>query len=162
MKTRSYYDDGLGGPPLFWALLVIVALVALVLWPTEPREAQAQSSAPRWECSLDDVGATLTRCISAPTGGEARYVTDIIAQSTTLTAGVMLIRQGTGSNCGTATVSVFPAAAAVPRFAYQGNGLAPTTISLATPLRVPPDKDICIIATAVNTIAVQLVGYYAP
>lgn len=145
------------------ALLVAIISLPVAMLTLHGPKAEAQIiTAPRWECSMDDVGATLTRCVSAPTSGEARYITDIVAQSTTTTAGLMLVRQGTGTNCGTSTVSVFPAAASVARFAYSANTLAPTVISLRTPLRVSPNADLCVIGTAVNTVTIQFEGYVAP
>lgn len=148
-----------------WPLLAILAMGITALWATLPAptlEAQGPGTGPRWEGSLDDIGATLTRIVSAPTSGEARYITDIVAQSTTATTGLLLLRTGTGTNCGTSTASLFPSASTVPRIGYTANTLAPTVISFRTPLRVAPNLDLCVIGTAVNTLTVQVEGYVAP
>jgi hypothetical protein len=143
--------------------VMAIGLVGAYLWTDyAPTTAEAQTYGSRWECGLDGIGATLTLCVAAPTSGEARYITDIVAQSTTTTAGLMLVRTGTGTNCGTSTLSLFPAASTVARIAYSANTLAPTVIPLRTPLRVPPNADLCVIGTGTNTVTIQFEGYVAP
>jgi len=145
-------------------VLFLASLLAFVGYPWGDQPAQAQSfvPGPSWTCSLDAIGATLTRCALAPTGGDSgtkRFVTDIVAQSTTATAGQFILRTGTGTNCGTGTVSLFPSAATVIRFSAPGNGSAPTVISFRTPLEVPKDSDLCLLGVGTNTVTAQISGY---
>jgi hypothetical protein len=142
----------------FWAVVATAAVLAFGLF-TDPRPVKAYPATGQWSCSLDDVGATLTLCQEGVEPGVGHfYITDIAAQSTTATAGLFLVRAGTGTNCGTGTVSVFPAAATVPRVAYPGNSLLPLAMSFTTPIKVPANKDICVIGTATNTVTVQIQG----
>ena len=148
--------------PFYGALLVLLSGL-VVLGGLNGSTAQAQSSSPgeAWECSLDAVGATLTLCETAKSGYRM-YLTDVVMQSATATGGLMLVRYGTGSACGTGTVSLLPSAAAVPRLAYPANTAATTHINLQTPLSTAKETDICVICTVTNTCTVQLSGYAAP
>jgi hypothetical protein len=145
-----------------WLTAVLVVLLMVGLF-AQTDEADAQSPPPGevWTCSLDDIGATLTLCQPLVTGLRL-HLTTIVIQSTTATAGQFLIRAGTGANCATDTISLLPAAAAVPRLAYSGNTLFGTVTPLATPIVAPRDNDLCIICTATNTCSVQLIGYASP
>lgn len=120
-------------------------------WPSAGPGMAAPIST--WSCSLDNIGATLTQCQAAPAAGQALYITDIIAESTTSVPGLMLLRQGTGSNCATGTASVLPAAATVPRIVY------PLQLRLATPLKLTAASALCVIGTAVNTLTITVSGY---
>lgn len=115
-----------------------------------------------WTCSLDNIGATLTECKAAPGAGLKLYVTDIVIQSTTATAGLFLIRYGTGTNCGTGTTSLLPSAATVPRLGYPLNTAAPAVISQTTPIAAAANNAVCIICTVTQTCTVQISGYTAP
>ena len=147
-------------------LVIFSAITTTILGPAlfqEPTvSGQSRTPGYYWTCSLDAIGATLTLCIAAPEPGMRRYITDVYASSTTTTSGLMLLRYGTGTNCGTGTTSVLPSAATVARFAYHANTLGPTTISPRTPIEIPSGKDLCIIGTATNTVTVQMIGYVAP
>lgn len=115
-----------------------------------------------WTCGLDGIGATLTECRATPGTALSLYITDIVAQSTTATAGQFLLRRGTGTNCGTGAASVFPSAATAVRFAYPANTVAPTIISLKTPIKVAADEALCAIGVATNTLTIQITGFTAP
>jgi hypothetical protein len=115
-----------------------------------------------WSCSLDAIGATLTECRPAPGAGLKLYLTDLVIGSTTATAGQFLVRYGTGTNCGTGTTSLLPAAATVARYGYPLNTSAPATLRFATPLGAAANSAICIICVATNTCTVQMSGYTAP
>jgi hypothetical protein len=150
------------------ALVALAGLVIgyLVVGPLlVPRAARAQSIAGlQFTCAADDIGATLTRltgCI-APEPGMRRYVTDIVAQSTTTTSGQFILRFGTGTNCGTGTTSLLPSAATAARLASPANTAAPTIITLRSPLVVPSEKDLCVLGVATNTTSIQITGYVAP
>ena len=136
------------------------ALLGMVFWPSAA-EVKAQASGEAWECSLDAVGASLTLCEPAQPGLRL-YVTDIVAQSVTATAGLMLVRYGTGAACGTGTTSMLPSAATVPRIAYPGNAVATTHINLQTPVVAARDTDICVICAVTNTCSLQITGFAAP
>lgn len=140
---------------------LILAGLLIVATPGIAVETTNDSSAT-WSCSLDGIGATLTLCKVAPNNGRRLYVTDIVAQSTTATAGLMLLRYGTGTNCGTGTTSIFPAAATVARYVYPANTAAPTAIRLDTPLEVPVGQDLCIIGTGTNTVTIEIRGKVKP
>jgi len=146
-----------------WILIVVacvwVACLMAGIWPRERAYAQTFNPGPSWTCSLDNIGATLTLCIIAPTDSTKRYITDIVAQSTTATAGQFILRTGTGTNCGTGTASLFPSAATVIRYSAPGNGSAPTVISFRTPLEVPKDKDLCMLGVGTNTVTMQIQGF---
>lgn len=147
---------------LLAGLAVIVAplLIVMAMLPAPRVEAQGGQGIP-FTCSADNIAATLTLLTGckAPEPGMTYYVTDVIAQSTTTTAGQFILRTGSGTNCGTTTASLFPSAATVVRFASPANTAAPTVVSFRTPLRVPEGKDICVLGVATNTTTVQVVGY---
>ena len=112
-----------------------------------------------WTCSLDNIGATLTECKAAPGAGKQLFLTDVIAQSTTTTAGNFLLRTGTGTNCGTGTVSLLPAAATVIRYAAPANTVVPLTIHLITPIPAPVNTAICLLGVGTNTVTATLSGF---
>lgn len=116
-----------------------------------------------WQCSLDAIAATLTQCQAAPAAGLRLYVTDISIQSTTATAGLFLLRQGTGTNCGTGTASIFPSAATVVRYGYPANTAAQaSTYRFTTPVVLTAANALCVLCTATNTCTVAIQGYTAP
>lgn len=118
--------------------------------------------ATSWSCSLDNIGATLTKCATSPGAGLRYYVTDIIINSTTATGGQFELQTGTGTNCGTGTANFFPAATTTARFGYPGNAAASLFMQFTTPLTPPQNVDICIKCIATNTCAVQMQGFTAP
>lgn len=140
-------------------VLILVGLLALLGYPWGDVPVQAQSPGENWTCSLDDIGATLTRCIVAAEPGSTRYITDIVAQSTTTTGGQWLLQTGTGTNCATGKVSLFPSAATAVRLGSPANTAAPAVFQFKTPIRVPPDKDLCLLGKATDTTTVQISGY---
>jgi len=146
------------------AILVAFAIIALVVGirlTTQDVKAPDALRGPTWTCSLDGIGATLTLCKSAESENYAMYITDIIMQSTTSTAGCTYCereREPLANRYG----FLFPSAAAVPRFVYPTNALFHGTINLQTPLRVPPGKDLCIICTATNLCTMQIIGQVGP
>lgn len=116
-----------------------------------------------WQCSLDAIAATLTQCQAAPAAGLRLYVTDISIQSTTATAGQFLLRQGTGTNCGTGTASIFPSAATVVRYGYPANTAAqPSVFRFSTPVVLTAANALCVLCVATNTCTVAIQGYTAP
>ena len=149
----------------FFATAGIVAIGVMgAFWflPNASVHAQSSLPGPPWTCSLDNIGATLTKCKDKAADGQRLYITDITITSTTATAGLFLLRTGTGTDCGTATLSLFPSLATVPRFGYPGNASAPTTIRFVTPLKPPAETDLCLIGSATNTATFQISGYVGP
>lgn len=152
--------------------LVGLALLAILgyPWPDATVHAQSAYFGPIWTCSLDSVDNNLTRCpgsIAVP-AGQRIYLTDVVAQSTTITSGQFTLRTGTSvstggaTNCATATASLLPSSATAARISSPANTLAPTVISLRTGIAAPSSTDICVLGVAVNTTTVQLTGYVAP
>lgn len=148
-------------------LLATVALAVLSVGSN----THAQVAGEPWTCSLDDVGATLTECIAAPGSRvlstldqQKLLVSDIVAQSTTTTGGLLLVRYGTAANCGTGTQSLLPSAATVPRLFYGASTAAPLVLHFDPPLVVPAAAHqaahprLCVIATATNTVSLQISG----
>lgn len=117
----------------------------------------------RWTCGLAGLAATLTQC-QALVAGRTYYITDIVVGTTTTTAGDYAIQSGTGTNCATGTTVVFPSAPADAAARYK----APISsgpigvIALRQPIPVTAAHAICVIGTAINTINVNLSGYYLP
>ena len=138
-----------------------LALLGIILSAASSSYSQ---SSPRvdWACSLDAIGTTLTQCGLAAEPSMRLYVTDIVVGSTTATAGLFLIRAGTGTNCGTDTASVFPSAATVVRFGYPANTAAPATLRFDTPLMGPKGAAICVVCVVTNTCTVQMGGFVSP
>jgi len=137
-----------------WLVAAVLALL--------PAAAGAESW-PRWTCSLDAVDANLTRCARSQDFSPASFViTDIVAQSTTATAGQFLVRYGTGTNCGTGTASIFPAAASAVRIAAPANTSAPAIIRFETGLLVPSGQDLCVLGVGTNTVTITITGYLVP
>lgn len=145
-------------------------LLALLLSLPFPASAQNLLGHPTielggpqpWACSLDGIGTTLTECRAAPGTGKRLYLTDVVAQSTTATAGLFLIRTGTGTNCATGMASLLPSAATAVRLAHPANTAAPLLIRLSTPLAAPVNSAICVLGVVTNTVTIQLSGYIAP
>lgn len=148
-----------------WALAALAVLCIGGLFETP---AHAQMPLPSqvyglFHCSVDNIAATLTKVCSAQADATTTmYVTSVIAQSTTATAGNFLLEFGTGTNCGTGTTAFLPQASAAVRLTAPGNTAAPTVIALMTPLKVPAGKDLCLLGVATNTVTADIAGYVAP
>jgi len=104
-----------------------------------------------------------------------RYVTDVVAQGTTTTAGLFILTYNrstaTGgladcaSDVSSETQTLLPPGidtATGGRFAAEASTLRPTTASLTQPLIVPSGNDLCVLVDGVNPVTVQLSGYLAP
>lgn len=142
--------------------MAAVCAVTLAAYYAAPVQAQPVSG-ERFSCSADNIGATLTKLTCDRSPGDLRwFLTDIVAQSTTATGGQMILRYGTGTNCGTGTTSIFPSAATAVRFGYPGNAIAPTVVNLLTPVVLPKGVDLCVLGVATNTVTIQVTGYAAP
>lgn len=152
-----------------WMLVggIVLTLMGVVFMAAPATEAQTQHGGALWSCSADDIGATLTIMQASPPGsgqclgltGQKRLVTYIVAQSTTTTAGTFILRYGTGTNCGTGTVSLIPSAATAARLAAPANTAAPTVILLSPALAIPAGQDLCVLGVATNTFTGQVGGH---
>jgi hypothetical protein len=118
----------------------------------------------RITCGADNIAATLTQLTGcgAPGASVSIYITDVVAQSTTTTGGTWILRQGTGTNCGTGTASVLPSAATVARLSAPANTAAANVISLGTPIKLTANNALCVLGVATNTTTIQVTGYIAP
>lgn len=120
----------------------------------------------RLSCSADNIAATLTQMTNcgAPGAGLAIYLTDIFAVSTTATAGTMSLQIGTGSNCGTGTIALYPPAGTTRRVGYPGNTAAtgPLQMHFQTPYRASTNNALCVIGVATNTVNILVQGFIAP
>ena len=148
----------------FWLACAVAAI-----WPRDRVEAQSIPGIS-FTCSADNIGASLTLltgCTQAPENYR-RFITDVVAQSTTATGGQFILRQGTAvasggsANCATSTTSVLPSAATAARLSAAANTGPPTVIDLTTPVIVPANKDLCVLGVGTNTTSIQITGYLAP
>ena len=153
----------LAGFALWIGCLGLAFLITVALSGPAGPTVHAQIAGVPWTCSVDNVGAALVLCQPASADlSVRRYVTDVVAQSTTATAGQFLLQYGTGTACATGTVSLLPSSATVIRIAAPGNGSAPALVSLRTPLVIPSGKDLCLLGVVTNTVTAQISGYLAP
>jgi hypothetical protein len=117
----------------------------------------------RFSCGVTAQAASLLQC-AAVVAGQRYYITDIVAQSSTATAGDFALQSGTGTNCGTATATVFPAPpmTTTARFKAPANTAPPMVVAFSTPLVVTSAHALCAIGAATNTLNLQVSGYTAP
>ena len=119
------------------------------------------STATSFTCGLAGQGASLATCI-AGVSGKSFYITDIVAGSSTGTAGTWALQSGTDANCATTTTTVFPAAPGTTssRFASMPNTSPPAVIHFTTPIKVTASHYLCAIGVGTNTLNVNVNGYY--
>jgi len=142
---------------------LFAAVIYAALFLSGPTvQAQSAFRGPLFACTADNIAATLTLIPDcyAPSPGTRRYITDIVAQSTTATGGQFILRYGTGTNCGTGTVSLLPGPpTTAARLSAAGNGVQATTINFQTPIVVPPGQDLCVLGVATNTVNITVTGF---
>jgi len=115
-----------------------------------------------WTCGLNAVGTTLTQCQAAPGAGLFLYISSIVAQSSTGTAGQFTLTYGTGTNCGTGNTAIFANSTAVS-MAAPANTAAPTVISFSVPLKLATAANaLCVLGVATNTTNITINGFTAP
>ena len=145
--------------------LAILLALCLLLVGSAPASAQVYvrggDLSHSWTCSLVGLVATLTQCQALATG-VTYYITDIVVQTTTTTAGSYAIQYGTGTNCGSGTGALFPSYATASRFLAPISTAPTADIALTTPLAAVVGNAICVIGTGTNTINIQLSGFYTP
>lgn len=139
-------------------LLIVVLALAF------QGDGHAQGSGVFWTCSVDDVADAYTVCIGPTEPGMRRYITDVVAQSTTAVADVFNIGYDATASCGgdPAADQLFPPIDNAVRFVAPANTSAPTVAALGTPMIVPPGKNLCVVGGATSTVTVQVSGYVAP
>lgn len=115
-----------------------------------------------WQCGLKALAATLTQCLAAPAAGIKAYITDITVITTTATAGTYQIRYGTGVNCATGAVALWPTTAVGDTFPAPISSSIPQLLNFRSALTPAAANAICVIGVATNTITIQLQGYYGP
>jgi hypothetical protein len=114
-----------------------------------------------WSCGLNAIGTTLTQCQAAPGAGLSLYITDVVNQSQTSTAGLMTLRFGTGTNCGTGTGNLFFNSASA-LMASPANTAAVNHFHLTTPIKVTANNAVCVLGVATNTTNITITGFTAP
>jgi len=145
-------------------------LLGLVLLQTV---GQAQTpGVGAWACSADNVSdAANILCIAASPGGQTRYITDVVSQSTTTTGGFFNIVSGASAPADPCSLSAGAGQTLYPnlgignaeRFIAPPNNIRAAHFRPITPIRVPKGTDICVIGDANgNPVTVQLSGYAAP
>lgn len=145
-----------------WLLLAVLgALSAAAMW-TYTVSAQSSSGIP-FNCFVAVSTSTALTAVggacSARGNGDALYLTDIAASANvgSITADTHnTIKYGTGTACGTGTVTVWAA------LTTTGGTLANVTEQLHSPIRIPPGRDICWINSTVGSKTLTLSGYEAP
>lgn len=120
----------------------------------------------RIECTADNIAASLTQLTGCgvPGAGLSIYVTNIIAVSTTTTAGTFQLRTGTGSNCGTGTVAWLPPVSTSRTYGLPASNAAggPLNVALFTPRKIAANTALCVIGVATNTTNITVTGFIAP
>jgi len=114
-----------------------------------------------WSCGLNAIGTTLTECQAAPGASLRLYITDVISQSNTATAGLFTLRFGTGANCGTGTGNLFFSSASA-LMASPANTVPVNHFHLTTPIAVTANNALCVLGVVTNTTNIQILGYTAP
>ena len=143
--------------------------LALVLLSAASAPAQfsrvIQDHTGRFTANVGDIGATLTEIQAAPASNVAHHVVTIALGSSTATAGAFALRAGTGTNCGTNPVGVFPqpgVASPTLTMPYPANTVQPYVMTFAPPIRLPLGNALCIIGTATNLARGSVSGFTAP
>jgi hypothetical protein len=147
-----------------------LAVIALAMLCTADGQARGPTPGAPWTCSLDDKFDTAGLCLVKDGSGLSLYITDVVAQSTSATAGLFILQYGISDAalgaCGRGAATLLPSgldpSGGVVRFTAAANTAPATAMNFTNPLRVPPGNDLCIIGDAVNSVTVQLVGYLAP
>lgn len=114
-----------------------------------------------WTCGLNALGTTRTQCQAAPGANVSLYVTSILAQSSTTTAGQFTVTSGTGANCAT-TNNALLAGSTAALYASPANTSAPAIITFQTPLKLATNTELCALGVATNLTELTVVGFTAP
>jgi hypothetical protein len=140
-------------------LLLVFCLLVLALTATS--QTNTSFSRSQFRCTVAVSTATTIQAVggscAAPGAGLSLYVTDVVfatSAAAAATADTMpTLKYGTGGTCGTGT-TVF----------WLGLTTANSTIvnSLATPIKIPANNEICWIMTTVGSKTLVVTGFVAP
>jgi hypothetical protein len=147
------------------AIALVVGILALAVALAQAQTRMVYDHPGRFAANVADIGATLTELVAAPTGGQAVYVTTIVLASSTATAGAFALRAGTGTNCGTNPVGVFPqpgVSSPTLTYVYPANTAVPFYVLLQPAVRLPAGYALCLIGAATNLARGQVHGFVAP
>src|SRR5262247_2461333 len=153
-----------------WVRVVGLGVIFLVLLTLALCDAHAQSRViidhpQRFAANVGDIGATLTEIVAAPPSNQYVYVTTIILESSTATAGSFALRAGQGANCATNPVGMFPqpgVSSPTLTYLYPANTAVPLVITLQPPVRAPAGYALCLVGVATNLARGQVMGFIAP
>jgi len=154
MAMKSIVQQYRGGITLL-VVLVMYGFAALMM--NRPADAQIYSRVGSlgqgFNCTIISTATALTEVTgcSAPTAG-SRYITDISWSSSIIstTTNYMLIRSGTGADCGSATASL-----------WAGFSLAFThnAVHFTTPIKATALHAICFVHPGTGTRNVNIQGF---
>jgi hypothetical protein len=122
-----------------------------------------QAAAQNFRCTVTVSTATTITAVGGDCAGEvglSHFITSIQASSSAAAvtdADTMLtLKYGTGTNCGTGTTVFWLAL-------HEANTTVNSSPGLEhTPIRIPPENDICWINSTAGTKAWVITGYSAP
>lgn len=142
--------------PVLLAFLLPLAAAA----GTQPVTPIPQG-ATAFTCGVAGQAASLLQCM-APVEGRRYVITDIVAGSSTATAGTFAVQSGTGTNCATGTATVFPPPpmTTAARYVTPATSAVPLMFAPTVPLQVTSGHAICVIGVATNTANVVVSGWY--
>lgn len=149
------------------AVLIGLALFALLL---HGHQSQGQSWLPGvpFACSVDNQANSTAVCRYADPSGQSLYITDIVAQSVTATAGAFIVQTarsvsfGGLDNCASGATAIFPSSGAT-QFRAPGNASQALDYRPSAPIAAGSGKDLCVIGDAAgNNVTIQISGYVAP
>jgi hypothetical protein len=146
-------------------LALLVALLLLVASVASAQTGRTVIDHPnRFAANVADIGATLTE-IGAVVSGSSYYVTGIVLVSSTATGGTFALRAGTGTNCASNVVGVWPqpgVSSPTLTYPYPANTTAPYVIQFSIPIKAPVGSAICLVGTATNLARGAVLGFVAP
>ena len=116
-----------------------------------------------WFVGTTASAATTTKIQSAPGANLSLYITQVITQSNTTTAGLFTLVSGTGAgnNCTTGQAAIFNNSTAA-LYASPANTAPPNIIPLWTGIKLPANTDLCVLGVATNTTNITVTGFTAP
>ncbi len=146
------------------------SLLAALMFGLAIQTGQAQNRAPGppWTCALDNRDDVPVVCQEGVVG-QRLYITDIIAQSTTTTAGLFNLLATPKTSAGVSDCisggdppTLFPIGlgGGTSRFAAPASTARPLHYRPKTPIALPSGHDLCAIGDPTNTLTLQVIGYF--
>lgn len=116
-----------------------------------------------WFAGTSADAATTVKIQSAPGSGLSLYISDVITQSNTATAGLFTLVSGTGAgnNCTTGQAAIFNNSTAA-LYASPANTSPVNHFHLSIPIKLPANVDLCVLGVATNTTNITVTGFTAP